>query len=168
MINSACNAPACFMAWKIAIMSRGVAPRAFSAEATFSTVGNSGSATMAHLLSVTSVSVRGVTTVVPVWLNGLGCETSEGGGDIDGDVAAGNRALEIRMPAVATMVPVRSLMMMRAGVSGVTSMLSSRAMKSTGEARARRHLHPHGGGIHGVRGIGENVVDRRRHAARRR
>ena len=44
--------------------------------------------------------------------------------------------LEIWMLAVATMVPVRSLMMMRAGVSGVTSMSSSRAMKSTGAASA--------------------------------
>src|SRR5882724_5767319 len=36
VMSSACKAPACFMAWKIPIMSRGVAPRAFSADASFS------------------------------------------------------------------------------------------------------------------------------------
>src|SRR5438876_11260310 len=40
--------------------------------------------------------------------------------------------LEIFTREVATIVPVRSLMMIRAGVSGVTSIDSSRAIKSTG------------------------------------
>ena len=60
----------------MAIMSRGVTPREFNDCAIFSTVGNSGKATICALFSVTSVLVRGVTTVVPPLLNGWGCETS--------------------------------------------------------------------------------------------
>ena len=60
------------MASKIAMTSRGVTPREFSAEATFSTVGISGRGTTEDLVSVTSVEVCGVTTVWPVELKGAG------------------------------------------------------------------------------------------------
>jgi hypothetical protein len=50
--------------------------------------------------------------------------------------------LEMWMLAVATMVPVRSLMMMRAGMLGVTSMFSSRAMNPTGSLSRRRAYAP--------------------------
>ena len=56
-------------------MSRGETPREFKAAATFSTVGSSGSVTIVPLSSLTLVSVCGVTTVWPVRLNGVGCET---------------------------------------------------------------------------------------------
>ena len=115
MISSACNAPACFIAWKIAITSRGVTPSELRAEATFSTVGNSGSGTTAVLFSVTSVVVRGVTTVSPVLLNGFGCETSRVDATLMVILPCETAHAEMRMRDVATIVPVRSLMMMRAG-----------------------------------------------------
>jgi len=99
MIKSACNAPACFIAWKIAMMSRGVAPSVFNAAATFSTVGNSGKVTTADLFSVTSVVVRGVTVVVPVLLNGFGWETSSVEATLMVMLPCAMAQLEIWMPA---------------------------------------------------------------------
>ncbi len=75
MTSSACNAPASFIAWNSDIMSRGVTPREFKAEATRSTVGISGNTIIDALSSFSFVSVLGVTVVWPVWLKGLGCET---------------------------------------------------------------------------------------------
>ena len=51
------------MVSKMAMTSRGVTPSEFKADATFSTVGISGNGTTDDLGSVTSVVVRGVTTV---------------------------------------------------------------------------------------------------------
>src|SRR2546422_4270257 len=109
------------MAWKMAIMSRGVTPRELRLEATFSTVGNSGNGTREAFCSVTLVSVRGVTAVVPVWLNGWGWETSRVLAIVIVMLPWDTAQLEMRMREVATMVPVRSLITMRAGVSGSTS-----------------------------------------------
>src|SRR4029078_2268645 len=105
-----------------------------NAAATFSTVGISGNGTTADLVSVTSVVVRGVTTVSPVLLNGPGCETSSDEAMLIVILPCAPAQLETRMRDVATIVPVRSLMIMRAGVSGLTSTASTRAMKSTGDA----------------------------------
>src|ERR1700722_14109603 len=74
-IRSACKAPACFMAWKIDIISRGVTPSEFNAMATFSTVGISGRAIMEALFSATWVVVCCVTLVSPTLLKGAGWET---------------------------------------------------------------------------------------------
>src|SRR3569833_1670993 len=132
MISSACNAPACIIASKIAIMSRGVAPSAFKAEATFSTVGNSPSGTSADFCSVTSVVCGSVTTVLPLLLKGLGCETSGVLATLMTILPCDTAQFEMRIVEVATIVPVFSLMIIRAGASGVISRFSSRAMKSTG------------------------------------
>src|SRR5664280_33222 len=121
------------MVSKMAITSRGVTPSEFKAEATFSTVGISGKGTTDDLASVTSVVVRGVRTVWPVELNGDGWETSSVDATLMVMLPCETAQLEIRIRDVATIVPVRSLIMMRAGVSGVISMLSSRATKSTGD-----------------------------------
>src|SRR5580692_5998127 len=103
----------------MAIMSRGVTPSAFNAAATFSTEGNSGRGTRVALFSVTSVVVRDVTTVWPVWLKGLGCETSGVEAMLMVMFPQATAQLEIFTSAVATIVPVRSLMITRAGASGV-------------------------------------------------
>ena len=63
------------MASKIAIMSRGVTPSALSDEATFSTVVDSARGMSDDFCSVTSVLVRGVTTVCPPVLKAVGWET---------------------------------------------------------------------------------------------
>src|SRR5438309_1671949 len=113
-------------------MSRGVTPRALRDAATFSTVGNSGNGTMAALLSVTLVSVRGVTTVMPCLENGFGWDTSRVEAMLMVRLPCETAQLEILIRALATIVPVRSLIIMRAGESGVTSKASTREMKSTG------------------------------------
>ena len=119
-MSSACKAPACFMVSKMVIMSRGVTPRAFRAAATFSTVGNSGRVTMLDFFSVTSVVVPGVTAVRPRLLKAFGCDTFSVEATLMVMLPWATAQLEMWMFAVATMVPVRSLMMMRAGVFGVT------------------------------------------------
>src|SRR6185436_10804266 len=103
----------------MAMISRGVTPRAFKEAATFSTVGNSGRGISVALLSVTVVSVRGVTTVVPCLLKGDGCETSNVEAMLMVRFPWETAQLAILIREFATIVPVRSLMMMRAGVSGV-------------------------------------------------
>src|SRR5438132_4668067 len=100
------------------MMSRGVTAKALRELATFSTVGESGSGITAALPSVTVVSVRGVTTVVPFGASGLGCETSRVEAMLMVRLPCETAQFEILMRALATIVPVRSLMMMRAGVSG--------------------------------------------------
>src|SRR6202012_4310060 len=114
MINSACNAPASFMAWNIDIMSRGVTPREFKAEATFSTVGNSGKATIEPFSSWILVSACFVTVVVPVWLKAFGWETFWVEATLMVTLPCETAQAETRMCEVATMVPVRSLITMRA------------------------------------------------------
>jgi hypothetical protein len=64
--SSAWRAPACFMAMKMDMVSRGVTPRELRAAATFSTVGISGRGMRALFSSDAWVSVLGVTTVRPV------------------------------------------------------------------------------------------------------
>ena len=74
MTSSACNAPACFIARKIAIISRGVTPMAF-AGGNFSIVGISAgrrSEPSFHPASYPCASV----SVLPVRLNAPGWETS--------------------------------------------------------------------------------------------
>src|SRR2546422_11192581 len=100
------------MAWKIAIISRGVTPRELRLAATFSTVGSSGSGRSDAFCSVIFVSTRGVTTVWPVWLKGWGWETSKVLAIVIVMLPCDTAQLEMRMRDVATIVPVRSLMMM--------------------------------------------------------
>src|SRR5438105_6897104 len=115
------------------MISRGDTPSALREAATFSTVGNSGSGTIAALLSVTLVSVRGVTTVIALPASALGWETSNVEAMLIVRLPCETAQFEILIRALATIVPVRSLMTIRAGVSGVNSMASKRAIKSTGE-----------------------------------
>src|SRR5271157_275595 len=116
----------------MAIISRGVTPRVLRAAATFSTVGNSGRVTREPLCSVTSVVVWDVTWVWPVWLKGLGWDTSWDEDMLMVMLPQATAQLEIFTSAVATMVPVRSFRMTRAGASGVISISSRAAMKSMG------------------------------------
>src|SRR5580658_3846165 len=129
------------MASNIDIMSRGVTPRELSAAATFSTVGNSGRAIMAPLSSLILTSVLLTTCVEPVWPKALGWETSGAEAMLMVTLPCEMAQLEMWMRAVATMVPVRSLMMTRAGTSGVNSNISICEIKSTDEL-----VHP--GGMH--------------------
>jgi len=77
---------------------------------------------MRALGSETAVSVRGVTTVLPVLLKGEGWDTSSEVAMVIVRLPWDTAQLEILIREVATMVLVRSLMMMRAGISGVISM----------------------------------------------
>ena len=114
----------------MAMMSRGVAPSVFSARTTASSVVPSSRETRRAVPSRTSTCWLGTTTVSPPRASALGCDTSNFVLIRTERLPWATAAAAMRTLAPTTMVPERSLMTTRAGVSAVTESASSRAISS--------------------------------------
>ena len=119
----------------IAMMSRGVAPRVLSARTTASSVVPSSSATRRAVPSRTSTCVLATTTVSPARASAPGCDASTLVLIRTDRLPCATAAAAMRTLAPTTIVPERSLITTRAGVSDDTDSISSRAIRSETAAR---------------------------------